>query len=114
MRSVIALAAGLTLVSLAIPDPADATNRSNCRRLTRQIDHFEDVAQMAEDRDDDLWEASTRDHISRLEIQRAKRCPEYAEELKARGRAKKLAYEMGRAVKSAGKVFLQYLTFGAY
>lgn len=63
-------------VSAAPVKPAKV-RRHECRRLTRQIAHFEGVAEMAGDRRDELWLGATQDHIRRLEDERIDLCPEY-------------------------------------
>ncbi len=71
----------LTILVLAIatllPAAASARTSPECRRYTRQIEHFTGVVEMAQERDNELWERETRRHIERLEAQRAKRCPEF-------------------------------------
>ena len=90
MRRSIALL-GLA-VGLGISLPATAeVHYQDCRRITRQISHFEDVEQMAQDRRNYLWEEDTRRHITRLEVKRARLCPQYAAELEQRHFMKKAA-----------------------
>ena len=111
------IATGLAwMAALAlVPSPAHAArNTGECRRITRQIDHFEDVGRMAEARGDDLWEASTRRHIGRLEVRRASMCPEYADQLRSRSRVAKAARKTKEFLKTAGKLALRYFTFGAF
>ncbi len=98
------------LFVLAAGPAAAVSNKAECRRLTRQIDHFEDVAQMAADRRDELWLNGTLEHIDRLAGRRVELCPEYAEPDYAAIYAKWFA----DLVKKAGKAFLSYMTFGAY
>ena len=88
--------------------------RGDCRRITRQIEHFEGVAAMAEERDNELWEAETRRHIGRLELKRAGKCPRYAEELRERNRMVRVAKATQEFFKMAGKAAIRYFTFGAY
>jgi len=51
--------------------------RHKCRRLTKQIRHFEGVADMASDRRDRLWLDATEAHVRRLEQERIDLCPEF-------------------------------------
>ena len=51
--------------------------RQKCRRLTKQIEHFQSVAGMASDRRDQLWYDATQGHVTRLENERIDLCPEY-------------------------------------
>ena len=119
MRTKIARVLGLTtaVAMLGLATAAPATAREpigDCRRLTRQIDHFEDVLVMARERDNALWAESTSDHIERLMYKRARLCPKYAEEILAGEGAQKFAYEAGRFFKAAGKVAIRYFTMGAW
>lgn len=112
-RATLAISAVCALCTLA-PAPAVAGPHPECRRMTRQIEHFEGVVELAEERGNALWEAETRRHIGRLELQRARRCPKYAEEMKRRNLAQKAAYETGKFLKKAGMIALRVFTFGAY
>ena len=63
----------LTCVMLIGALPADAQQgryNGHCSRLTRQVSHFQDVADRARERDDELWLASTAAHIERLRDRR--------------------------------------------
>lgn len=71
----------LTIFALALvmllSAAASARTSPECRRYTRQIEHFAGVVEMAQERNNELWEQETRRHIERLEAQRAQRCPEF-------------------------------------
>ncbi len=45
-----------------------------CKRIAKQIIHFENVKAMAEQRNDALWAAGTKAHISELEGRWNERC----------------------------------------
>lgn len=51
-------------------------DRNECVVLTNQIAHFEGIKDLARDRDDELWEAATEDHLDRLRARRKRFCPE--------------------------------------
>ncbi len=107
-------AALLALALMLLPAAAIAEKvRGECRKITRQIAHYQDVVQMAQGREDELWEASTIRHIQRLGERRARLCPEYAKRLEERGKARRFAKATGEMIKTAGQMFLKYLTFGA-
>jgi hypothetical protein len=85
MRRLLVLVCLLLLAPLApLPAAADAQPQlghyphRDCRRLTRQIAHYADVADVARSRNDELWEDHTLAHISRLSDRRARLCPQYA------------------------------------
>jgi hypothetical protein len=84
-----------------------------CRRISRQMVHFEGVAEMARDRDNELWEKATLDHIQRLGDRRRRLCPEMVAEME-KSRARKVMENSAEFLKSAGKVALRVFTFGAY
>ena len=112
--AVTALVAGLWL-SAPLAAQADPTPRYNahCKRLTRQIHRYEDVADMARSRGDEMWEAGTEAHLDRLEARRDRLCPAYAEGLAKAVTAQfwKDTYEL---TKQAAKAAARYFTFGAY
>ena len=88
-------------------------NRFDCRRMTKQIDHYENVVlAMAKKRGNKAWEASMEAHLAKLKDRRADRCPKYNEERKLLVRARAQAREIQRMVKMAGKAALQYFTGG--
>ena len=104
---------GAALCLLLAAGPASAVeqpHRAECQRLTRQISHFEDVAQMASDRGDQMWLNGTLNHIDQLSSRRVALCPEYADP----NYAAIYAAWAAEVIKKAAKAFLTYLTFGAY
>jgi hypothetical protein len=89
------------------------TNKQVCRRMTRQIAHFEGtVLPMAKDRGNDLWAASTNQHINRLKNQRADVCPEWGKQRTALIKAKKEWDQMKAYAKMAAKYAAKYFTGG--
>ncbi len=68
---------------------------------------------MAQEREDELWEAGTVRHIQQLGERRARLCPEYAKQLEERAKAARFAKATGEMIKTAAQLFLKYLTFGA-
>lgn len=89
----LALAIGLTAPAFVVaddesaPDAAPAETEDErrervrtCRTLTKQIVHYEEVADRARDRDNELWEQATEQQIERLEAKRARSCPEFADD----------------------------------
>jgi len=117
LRSETAAVAALALAFVAAaPLPAAAQQddfHAHCRTLTKQIAHFEDVASMARQRNDDLWEASTEAHIARLEDRRERLCPEYRQRQLAIADAQFWS-DMYQLMKIGAQGALRYLTFGAY
>lgn len=92
----------LTVVAL-LPVAAAARTSPECRRYTRQIEHFEGVVEMAQERGNELWERETRRQIGRLEARRAARCPEFRE---PPSRMAQTAELLRKASKVAAKWFL--------
>ena len=94
---------------------AEATARYNahCKRITKQIDRYEDVADMARDRGDDMWLDGTLAQIERLENRRAQLCPAYAEGVAAAAAAKfwKDTYDLTKQIAQGA---VRYFTLGAY
>ncbi len=118
MRSSILAA---VFVALLLPGPASAapqkglTNKQQCRRMTKQIDHFENtVLKMADDRGNKLWADATLQHIDRLKNLRADRCPEWAKQRNAIRKAQEQAKKMQRMMKLAAKAAARYFTGGLW
>jgi hypothetical protein len=113
MRRLLVLVCLLLLAPLALPAAADPLPPSahyphkDCRRLTRQIARYADVADMARQRSDDLWEEHTLAHISRLSERRAKLCPQYAEKPAGEELRKMLAM-----LRDAAKIAAKLYTWG--
>ena len=110
--AVLLLPACIALVSLlSVPTAlARPSNKAECRRITRQIDHFRGVASTAAERGDRMWFDGTVDHIRRLGERRVRLCPEY-EEPNYTAIYAQWAKEM---VKRAAEAFITYSTFGAF
>jgi hypothetical protein len=51
--------------------------RAECVKLTQQIARYNRDAKWADERDDELWEASSLAQMNRLSTRREKLCPEY-------------------------------------
>jgi hypothetical protein len=100
----------LAAVLVASPALAVPSHGAECRRITRQVGHFVQVAEMADDRGDQRWLQGTLAHIDRLKERRVRLCPEYEEPNWAMIYAKAAA----ELAKKAGMVALQVFTFGAY
>ena len=94
---------------LAAGSAGAAANVSRCRRLTRQIDHFESVAEIAKGRGDRLWFDGTAAHIQRLSDRRNRLCPQEKPNY-----VLMMTKWFGKTAKAAGRSFLKYVTFGAY
>jgi len=105
-----ALLLGLVLAGLLASSAQASLNHSECRRLTRQIDHYGGVAEMAANRGDKLWLEGTLAHIQRLSDRRIRLCPEFDQP----NQAEIMAKWMADVTKKAAKAFVRYLTFGAY
>ncbi len=79
----------------------------SCRKLTRQIEHYQEVVQRAQQRQDELWEQTMQQHVDRLVIRRAARCPEYVVDDETWDRIKEFLY-------LGGKIAIRYFTFGLF
>ena len=83
------------------------TAARSCRKLTRQIEHYQGVVQLARERDDELWESRMQQHVDRLVVRRAARCPEYQVDDQTWERIKEFLY-------LGGKIALKVFTFGLF
>ena len=107
---ILCVSLGLAALLSAGPALARPSNRTECRRITRQIDHFRDVAAMAARRGNETWFNGTVDHIRRLGERRVRLCPEYQEP-----NYKAIYAQWTKAmIKRAAKAFISYSTFGAF
>lgn len=78
-----------------------------CKRLTKQVSRYQDVAKMAHERGDELWETSMKQHVKRLSDRRARRCPELVQrEKEEQERAMKIARLLKKAAKAAATYFI--------
>jgi hypothetical protein len=102
-----ALVAGTCLFAAGT---ADAMNASQCRRLTRQIDQYKGVAEMAANRGDRLWLKGTLNHVQRLSDRRIKQCPQFDQP----SQAEVMAQWLKETAHIAAKGFIRYMTFGIY
>jgi hypothetical protein len=93
--------------------PTYRGNRGECRRMTKQINHYENVVlKRARDRGDAMWEASMEEHLSRLKNRRADRCPDYREQRKVLSALAKQAAQMRALMAAAAKGAAKYFTGG--
>lgn len=78
VRIALAIALLLTLGpgAPAAADPGPGPNRRSCRTLAKQIAHFQTVAARARERDNELWERATLEHVARLRQRQRIRCPQ--------------------------------------
>jgi len=97
----------LALALLAAPAFGQAAKRPRreCVKLSQQIARYADDVERARQRDNELWEKATLDHIDRLAARRGELCPEYAQD----DTMKRVAELLGAAAKLAAK----YFTMGA-
>ncbi len=91
------------------PEPYDPNlarlNKGQCRKLARQIVHFTNVAAMADERGDELWEQSSVDRVDHLEARWNALC---ANEDDSFNRM------FTRALRTAGRLALKYFTMGYF
>lgn len=76
----------------------------DCKRLTRQIGHYARVADMARERDNELWEQHTMAHIGRLSERRQQLCPQYAQ--------RPAGEQLLKMLKNAAKIAMTLFTWG--
>ena len=85
-------------------------NRGDCRRMTKQINHYEHtVLVMAKARHDRHWEAATNNQLDRLKNRRADRCPDYRRQrsmlIAAKAQADRAKAIVAAGAKAAAKYF---------
>lgn len=88
--------------------------RGQCRRLTKQIEYYEEqILPLAIERGDLAWEDATNEHIKRLWNKRADLCPKYGRERARLLRALDRIRQFNRVVARAGRAAARYFTGGA-
>ena len=90
---------------IQVPPGLVGKHNGECKRLTRMISHYADVADMASDRGDDAWRNAMLDHISHLTERRAELCPTlYAQ--------KPIGQELAIILKGAARIAAKLFTMG--
>jgi hypothetical protein len=84
----------------------DVASTVECDNFTRNIDHFEEMAQRAQDLGNPMWAEHTEAQVEALKTEREARCPEWSKEAQAQRAFMQL-------VRLAGRAAIQYFTFGA-
>jgi hypothetical protein len=112
----VALSWTLATTSLASSPEAGARGRyrGECRRLTKQIEHYEGtILPMAIERRNAGWERSTNEQVERLWHRRADLCPAYGAERTMMARAADQARRFNQLLATAGRAVATYFTGGA-
>ena len=78
MRALIFLAA-MVVLGVGVSETAEAESWKRCKTMTRQVEHFYGIVDLAKARENVLWEQATRQHIAKLEDKRLRQCPRYIE-----------------------------------
>ena len=108
----------LLLVPAAFASSPDAGEQGNyrgqCRRLTRQLEHFEGtILPLAIGRGNRAWEDATNAQIERLWHRRADLCPAYGAERTMMRKAADRMRKFNRLVAAAGRAAVTYFSGGA-
>jgi hypothetical protein len=103
------------VASASSPEAAERGRyRGQCKRLTKQIDHFEvRILPRAIERGDRGWEDATNAQIERLWHRRADLCPEYGAERTAMRRTEDQIRRFNKLMAAAGRAALTWFTGGA-
>ena len=106
-----------TLASVAIASSPEAgakgKYRAECRRLTKQINHFEGtILPMAIERGNRGWENATNAQVERLWHRRADLCPAYGAERTMMAKAADDARKFKKLLAAAGRAAATYFTGG--
>jgi hypothetical protein len=88
-----------------VPPGLVGRHTGECKRITRQIAKYAEVADRAKARGDERWQEGTLDHIARLSTRRAQLCPTlYAQ--------KPIGQELAKILKGAAKIAMKLFTMG--
>ena len=112
MRATRALCIGLVILLNADPLlAANAPNRGDCRRLTRQIARYDRDAKWADQRGNQVWEDASKHRAKMLTERRDDRCPQYRKPNPIVAAASKAADFVAAAAKAAAPYFIPGLGF---
>ncbi len=103
--SIALTSAGLWARPARAESPTPSVAARECRRIARQMIHFAQVQEMARERGNALWAASTGKHLAQLEARWDAGCDRTDEAWAA---------VFARALKAAGSAALRYFTFGGW
>ena len=81
-----------------------------CRQLTKQLQHYSGIADMARQRNNASWERATEAQMTRLSNRRYRLCPQWGLET----RAAQVMAQAREIVKSAAKAAAKYFSGGLY
>jgi hypothetical protein len=96
---------GGTTKTYSVPPSMVGRHNGECKRITRQIAHYAEVADMAKERGNDNWHEGTLDQIGRLSARRSELCPTlYAQ--------KPIGQELAKILKGAAKIAMKLFTMG--
>lgn len=105
------------LFAFALPLAADAESWKRCQTMTRQVEHFYGILDLAKERENELWEQATLKHIVHLEKRRLAQCPKFiarSQQIAAMVRHKQNVEEMKKLMEAAAKAAAKYYTGGLY
>ncbi|MBW2426784.1 MAG: hypothetical protein JRG86_21260 [Deltaproteobacteria bacterium] len=92
---------------------ASGNYRGQCKRLTRQIDHYEGtVLPMAVQRGNRAWEQATNRQIERLWHRRADLCPAYGAERSFLRRMKERQRRFNKTIAAAARAAATWFSGG--
>jgi hypothetical protein len=80
---------------------------TECQDMTRQIEHYEEMAARAAELGNTAWDEATRQHIEQVKEERSERCPEWSQ-------AAVTNRAIMRMLKTAGELALTYFTMGYF
>jgi len=103
----------LFMTALPAAGQQQSAYNGHCSRLTRQITHYQEVADRARERDDEMWLASTAAQIERLRDRRSRLCPEY-DRFVERVRTAEFWRRTYDLTIAGAKTAMRYFTFGMY
>jgi len=78
---------------------------AECKRIAKQIIHFENVKAMAQERDDASWEVATQQHIAQLEGRWNDRCNDGVDQWQV---------AFNQLLKTAAEVAIRYFTWSGF
>ena len=90
--------------------PRGPGSPAECARLNKQIHHFEDMAERADNLGNAMWTERMEQQVELLKDRQEVRCPRDHEDASA----KEALIAFMRLLKVAGQAALSYFTFGAF
>jgi hypothetical protein len=102
--------ASTTLLLLIAAGPASAMDPSDCARMIREFQHYNEMLERAKASGNEVYINGMERHVTLIEGRLDARCPEYTADKRA---IREAARQFAKLLKTAGKAAVTFFTMGA-